>query len=91
MYLWAANQAHLKMISEDIGFKHVRGHALLDDDMSTYLHGQVNLWPLFNVMDFLLSINIRPIFELSFTPSELASDPNASLMHYRANNPLLKI
>ena len=28
---------------------------------------------------------MRPIFELSFTPQELASDPADSLMHYRGN------
>ena len=44
------------------------------------------MWNLFSIFDFLSSINMRPIFEVSFTPSELASNPNDSLMHYRANS-----
>ena len=85
MYMWEDNRNHLRQISRDIGFKHVRGHGLLDDDLSTYLNGQINMWNLHSIFDFLLSINVRPIFEVSFTPSELASNPNDSLMHYRAN------
>jgi len=85
MYMWEDNRNHLRAISRDIGFKHVRGHGLLDDDLSTYLHGQVNMYNLHSIFDFLLSINIRPVFEVSFTPSELASNPDDSLMHYRAN------
>ena len=85
MYMWEDNRNHLRSISRDIGFKHVRGHGLLDDDLSTYLNGRINMWNLHSVFDFLLSLNIRPVFEVSFTPSELASDPTDSLMHYRAN------
>ena len=85
MYMWEDNRNHLRAIARDIGFAHVRGHGLLDDDLSTYLNGRANMWNLHSIFDFLLSINVRPIFELSFTPSELASDPSDSLMHYRAN------
>ena len=85
MYMWEDNRNHLRAIARDIGFAHVRGHGLLDDDLSTYLNGQANLWNLHSIFDFLLSISVRPIFELSFTPSELASDPDDSLMHSRGN------
>ena len=85
MYMWEDNRNHLRAIARDIGFRHVRGHGLLDDDLSTYLNGAANMFNLHSIFDFLLSINVRPIFELSFTPSELASDPNDSLMHYRGN------
>lgn len=85
MYMWEDNRNHLRAIARDIGFKHVRGHGLLNDDLSTYLNGHVNMWNLHSIFDFLLSINMRPVFELSFTPAELASDPKDSLMHYRAN------
>ena len=85
MYMWEDNRNHLRAIARDIGFKHVRGHGLLNDDLSTYLNGRANMWNLHSIFDFLLSINMRPVFELSFTPAELASDPTDSLMHYRAN------
>lgn len=73
---------HLARVQRDIGFKHIRGHGLLDDDMSTYLDGNANLFNLFSVFDYYLSVNIRPIFELSFMPRDLAFDPTKTIMHY---------
>jgi len=84
MYLWEAYRNHVRAAQRDIGFEFIRGHGLLNDDLSVYLDGQANLWVLFNVMDFLRSINMRPIFELSFTPGELASS-DREYLHYRAN------
>lgn len=84
MWLWEVSRNHLRAVQRDITFKHIRGHGLLNDDMSTYLNGAVNLFPLFDVIDFLQTIQLTPIFELSFTPSELASS-DASWGHYRAN------
>ena len=51
--------------------------------MSTYLKGQPNLANLFSVFDFYLSVDIKPIFELSFMPSDLALDSTKTIMHYR--------
>jgi len=85
MLMWAPYREHVRRARADIGFRHIRGHGLLSDDLSTYLSGRANLWPLMNAFDFLLSIGMRPIFELSFTPVELASNVSASMMHYRAN------
>ena len=76
-------QEHLAAVQRDIGFKHIRGHGLLDDDMSTLLGGQPNLYNLFRVFDYYLSVGIRPIFELSFMPEALASDPTKTIMHYK--------
>lgn len=50
---------HLSAIHTDAGFKKVRFHAVLDDDMSTYLNGQANMANVFNTYDFLLSIGMR--------------------------------
>ena len=47
---------HLSRVQRDIGFKHIRGHGLLNDDMSTYLNGHANLINLFSVFDFYLSV-----------------------------------
>ena len=75
-------RAHLRAVQRDIGFAHIRGHGLLDDDMSTFLDGKANLINLFSVFDFYLSVGIKPIFELSFMPQALASDPSKTIMHY---------
>jgi hypothetical protein len=80
--LRADYQAHLAQVQKDIGFKHIRGHGLLDDDMSTLLGGTTSLYNLFRVFDFYLSVGIRPIFELSFMPAALALDKTKTIMHY---------
>ena len=51
--LRADYREHLTRVQRDIGFKHIRGHGLLDDDMSTFLGGNgaggTNLVNLFSV------------------------------------------
>jgi xylan 1,4-beta-xylosidase len=81
--LRADYQQHLAMTQRDIGFRHIRGHGSLDDDMSTFLNGHANMYNLFRAFDFYLSVGIRPILELSFMPDELAFDPSKTIMHYR--------
>ena len=80
--LRADYREHLARVQRDIGFKHIRGHGLLDDDMSTYLYGHASLINLFSVFDYYLSVGIRPIFEVSFMPAELAYDRTRTVMHY---------
>ena len=80
MLMWEVYRTHTRAAARDIGFKHMRGHGLLDDDMSTFLGGRANLFNLFDAMDFLRSVDMRPTFELSFTPAALASDPTSTDM-----------
>ena len=56
----------------ELGFRHVRFHDLLSDDMGTLMdeHDQL-LYSFFNadqICDFLLSIGMKPFVELSFMP-----------------------
>ena len=81
--LRADYREHLARVQRDIGFKHIRGHGLLDDDMSTYLEGRASLINLFSVFDYYLSVGIRPIFEISFMPRQLAFDATRTVMHYQ--------
>ena len=76
-------QQHLAAVQRDINFKHIRGHGIMDDDVSTYLDGKANLYNVFRVLDFYLSVDIRPIFEISFMPEELSVDPTKTIMHYK--------
>ena len=81
-------QAQLARARAELGFRHVRFHGLLSDDMGT-LVCQDNrfLFSFFNVdrvFDFLLSIGMQPLVELSFMPGALSSDGN-SVFRYRAN------
>jgi xylan 1,4-beta-xylosidase len=81
-------QAQLRRAHRELGFRHVRFHGLLDDDMGTLIrHNDQPLYSFFNadqIMDFLLSIGMRPFVELSFMPRLLSSGAQ-SVFHYRAN------
>ena len=79
-------QAHLRQCRRELGFRHVRFHGLLSDDMGTLIcHKETLLYSFFNadqIIDFLLSIGIRPFVELSFMPEALASG-SETVFRYR--------
>jgi xylan 1,4-beta-xylosidase len=81
-------QQQLTRAHRELGFRHVRFHGLLCDDMGTLVNQDNEfLFSFFNidrVFDFLLSIGMKPLVELSFMPATLSSDGN-SVFHYRAN------
>ena len=81
-------QAQMRRARDELGFRHVRFHGLLCDDMGTLIgEGGKLFYSFFNadqVFDFLLSIGMRPFVELSFMPGALASG-NKTVFHYRAN------
>lgn len=71
-------QEQLRVAQRECGFKYLRMHGLLTDDMGVYkedAHGN----PIYNwqyvdrLYDFLLSLNVKPFVELSFMPNALAS------------------
>jgi xylan 1,4-beta-xylosidase len=71
-------QQQLTMAQRDIGFKYIRFHGLLSDEMHVYTE-DTNGAPVYNwqyvdkLYDFLLSIHIRPFVEFGFMPPALAS------------------
>lgn len=81
-------QAQLLRCHNELGFRHVRFHALLSDDMGTLLCEEDKpLYSFLNadrIMDFLLSIGMRPFVELSFMPETLSSG-STKVFHYQAN------
>lgn len=81
-------QAQLRRSHQELGFEHVRFHALLSDQMGTLIcQNDKLLYSFFNadqIMDFLLSIGMKPFVELSFMPETLASG-NKTVFHYQAN------
>ncbi len=88
MALRADWQQQLTRASKELGFKHVRFHGLLSDDMSTLVDEQDKLiYSFFNadqICDFLLSIGMRPFMELSFMPVTLSSGSD-TVFSYKAN------
>ena len=71
-------QAQLALVQREIGFRYIRFHGLLNDDMGVYKEDadgkpQYNFQYIDALYDALLALHIRPFVELSFMPSELAS------------------
>ena len=81
-------QAQLKQCREELGFRHVRFHGILDDDMGTLDDESDKLLYSFHnadkIFDFVRSIDMRPIVELSFMPLALSSG-DQTVFHYKAN------
>jgi xylan 1,4-beta-xylosidase len=89
MALRADWQQQLSRCAKELGFKHVRFHGLLSDDMYTLVQQDNELiYSFFNidqVFDFLLlSINVKPFVELSFMPSAISSGTQ-TVFSYKAN------
>jgi xylan 1,4-beta-xylosidase len=81
-------QGQLRRCHDEVGFRHVRFHGLLCDDMSTAVrHQNQILYSFFNsdrIVDYLLSIGMKPFVELSFMPGVFASG-SRTIFHYRGN------
>jgi len=71
-------QRQLKYAKQQLGFRYIRMHGLLHDDMGVYFEDKKGN-PIYNwqyideLYDFLLSIHVRPFVELGFMPKALAS------------------
>lgn len=78
----------LQLSHHELGFKYVRFHGLLCDDVGTLtVQKGKPLYSFFNadsVIDFLLSIGMKPFVELSFMPEGLALG-RKTVFHYRGN------
>ena len=80
--------AQLARCRRELGFRYVRFHGLLCDDLGTcVVHDGQTIDSFFNadaIVDYLLSIGVRPFVELSFMPTALASGA-ATIFRYRGN------
>jgi xylan 1,4-beta-xylosidase len=81
-------QEQLRRCRQELGFRYVRFHGILSDDMGTLIcHKERPLYSFFNIdqiIDFLLSIGMKPFVELGFMPWILASGPK-TVFRYRGN------
>ena len=88
MALRADWQAQMQKCHAELGFRHVRFHNLFSEQMGTLIRQEDQLlYSFFNadqIMDFLLSIGMRPFVELSFMPEALASG-SETVFRYKAN------
>lgn len=82
-------QQQLAEIKRDAGFKYLRMHGLLSDDMGVYrVDGQgkehYNFQYIDALYDYLLGIGIKPFVELGFMPSQMASG-DKTIFWWRGN------
>ncbi len=81
-------QAQILLCHQELGFQHVRFHGLLCDDVGTLVCEEDKLlYSFFNadrIIDYLLSVGMRPFVELSFMPEALSSG-SATVFHYQGN------
>jgi xylan 1,4-beta-xylosidase len=74
-------QQQLKTIHDECGFRYLRFHGLLCDDMGVYLfdkHGNPTYnWQYIDALfDAMLDMGVRPFVEIGFMPSGLSSGPS---------------
>ncbi|MDN5786334.1 glycosyl hydrolase [Pseudorhodobacter sp.] len=81
-------QRDLVRCHADLGFRNVRFHGLLSDDVGTLTDQNDQLLYSFHnadaIFDFLLSKGMKPFVELSFMPLALSSGGDI-VFHYKAN------
>lgn len=71
-------QQQLAEIKRDTGFRYIRFHGLLTDDMGVFRidaqgKEQYNFQYIDALFDYLISIDVKPFVELGFMPSAMAS------------------
>lgn len=76
-------QKAMKDVHDNLGFKRVRFHGLFDDDMNVVLPQGYSFYSIDQVFDYLFSIGVDPLVELSFMPELIASNTSETIMHYK--------
>ena len=90
--LMADVQAMVRRMRREIGFRYIKFNGILSDELHVY-NQTASGAPIYNfayidkVFDFLLSIGLRPIVQLSFMPSLLAKNPERRLFNYLVSEP----
>lgn len=79
----------LKLVQDEIGFSHIRGHGLFTDDMAIYQvrpdgTQEYNYTYLDRVFDSYLELHIKPFLELGFMPEKMASG-DQTIFYWKGN------
>lgn len=82
-------QQQLTYVKKQCGFKYIRMHGLLTDDMAVYTtdskgNPQYNFMYVDVLIDYLQSIGMKPFIELGFMPNALASG-NQTIFWWKGN------
>ncbi len=82
----------LKMVQEEIGFRHIRGHGLFCDDVAIYHEYEedgekkveYNYTYIDRIFDGYIKCNLRPFLELGFMPEKMASGTQ-TIFYWKGN------
>ena len=82
-------RSDLALVKREAGFKSVRFHGLLDDDMALCRRigpegPELNFLYIDQIFDAMLGLGVRPFVELSFMPLPLSTSQN-SIFWYKGN------
>ncbi|HYO46018.1 MAG TPA: beta-xylosidase, partial [Gemmatimonadota bacterium] len=81
-------QAQLRRAREELGFRRVRFHGILSDEVGTLIRQHGALLHSFHnvdvICDALLDMDVRPFVELGFMPTAIASG-DRTVFRYRGN------
>jgi len=89
IHLRPSDQRDLQFVHDQIGFRYIRFHGLLNEEMKTYSESPAGQ-PIYNwsnvdaVYDFLLHIGMKPFVELGFIPTKLASGKE-TIFYWKGN------
>lgn len=77
-------QEMLRELQNEIGYEYIKFHGLLTDDMLVYTednqgNAKYSFVYIDKALDFLLSINLKPLIQFSFMPKALASSTDRSV------------
>lgn len=76
----------LRDLQDAIGFRYIKFHGILADDMMVCSRArdgslQFRFQMMDNALEFLQSIGLKPVIQLSFMPTALASDPDKIIFY----------
>jgi xylan 1,4-beta-xylosidase len=88
--LYADVQKMLAEFQSEIGYKYIKFHGILSDDMLLYGEGhngeaRYSFVFLDKAIDFLVSVGLKPLVQFSFMPQTLASDKSENLFFSPVN------
>ncbi len=90
--LLADMQEMMRRMQTEIGFRYVKLHNVFSDVLHVYSQRSdgtpvCNFSYLDRVLDFVTSLGLLPMIELSFMPAALAKNPDRLLFHYLVSEP----
>lgn len=90
--LYKKIQDILCTLQQRVGYRYIKFHGILSDEMHVYhklRDGSVLYSYVFvdEALDFLMSIHLKPLVQLSFMPKALAADPEKTCFGYISSPP----